>query len=224
MDPIHAMNTVFIILNSFGFKEPRELLDVMRETNTYISGSVALLALHPNTFIPNDIDFYVSSDSGQRFVDYINILGFSEIPPLLSRYTNESVGKSLKFRHISISHNVNIIFSSTSCALQPLVEFHSTLIMNFIAWYGIVCLYPAMTMKKMAFANVVDSDSWRPFEKYRTRGFEIKQDFLQIQREAHYCGSHPHCPRTVRYLHDGHALVHHFPQPLEGGKMGFFHE
>src|SRR5271163_1811191 len=135
MDPIDIMNTVFSILHSFGFRDPRELLEVMKETNTYISGSVGLLVLHPNSFIPNNINFYVSSDSGQQFVDYINYLDFTSLPSISPPDLKEDIDKTLRFRHFTVSHSVNIILVHTSCPLQPLPKFHSTLVMNFIAWY-----------------------------------------------------------------------------------------
>src|SRR5271155_23243 len=226
MDPIDIMNTVFTILHSFGFRDPGELLEVMKETNMYISGSVGPLALHPNSFIPNNIDFYASSDSGQHFVDYINYLDFTSLPSIAPAYLKEDIDKILCFRRFTVAHCVNIILVHTSHPLQLLPKFHSTLVMNFIAWYRVVTLYPTLTMNNIGFSNIVSSDNWRHFEKYRMRGFEIKHDFLQIQtrKKTHICASHPHCPQTIRYLHDGHSLIHHFPQLLEHNKMGFFNE
>lgn len=232
MDPSVIIQTVFAILESFGFTSPRDVLAIMKSTKTYISGSVALLSLHPDTFAPNDIDFYVSSQGGQQFVEYVISLGFYQMPFTSSTYNTGCIDKSIRFQKPSIPHTlssphtINIIFSRTSCALQPIMEFHSTLLMNFIAWYGVVSLYPELTMNKTGFANVIHFLTCLDFQKYRNRGFYIKDDFLETEddEEGHVCGSHPYCPRTIRYLHDGHALVYHFPNHTRAGKLGFFRE
>ena len=78
-------------------------------------------------------------------------------------------------------------------------------------------------MNKIGFANVVNTDTSRRFENFRTGGFEIKHDLIPIQTQGgiYYCGFHTYCSQNIRHLYDGHVRVHYFSQYLESGRRGF---
>jgi hypothetical protein len=195
----------------------------MKQTNTYISGSVALVALHPASFRPNDIDFYVSSSTGNTFVEYITSLDVERLPILSSPYANMgNIKKIMRFRRASVTGTINIIFSRTSNPLQLIFEFHSTLLMNYISWYGVVSFYPELTLNKKGFANVVHPGVFNAFDKYKLRGFRIELNSTDMGSEFqdHLCTINPYCPLTLRHIHDGHSLIRPFPDYIcEGEKQ-----
>jgi hypothetical protein len=121
MDSINAMNILFTILNTFAFNKPYKPLDVMQKANTYIFGSVSLLALHPNTFISIDIYLYISSHSEQRFVDYINIWEFSKLLRLFRLIQRDPSSNLYNFHTFQFTHchSINIVFTRTSYVLKP---------------------------------------------------------------------------------------------------------
>ncbi|KAF8180871.1 hypothetical protein BJ912DRAFT_855031, partial [Pholiota molesta] len=111
---------------------------------------------------------------------------------------------------------------SFPAALLPIVHFHSTVVMNYIASYGLVCLYPELTLGRRGVVNHqnIPHRVANSIQKYRERGFDIQTGLnaWDATRE-HECGVDATCPTTPRRLLDGSALFIAF----EPGDMGLGH-
>lgn len=122
------------IISSFNL-DPPVIMNLLFETNSVISGSLALLVFFPRLFTPGNIDFYVPIGSGEYFMarianssDYLPVLscsqGYNSVGCLDSVYSmiSNSSGKQ-----------INIIVSAMSSAIHPILKFHSTTVMNIIS-------------------------------------------------------------------------------------------
>lgn len=97
-----------------------------------------------------------------------------------------------------------------------MIGFHSTLLMNFITYFGIVSLYYEGTIKKQGWFNGPGrmkrrDERWA--DKYRARGFDILLDSSQGQDSIgwHKCRLSPRCTQTIRSLLDEGVQVWKFP-------------
>ncbi|KAF9536194.1 hypothetical protein CPC08DRAFT_771685 [Agrocybe pediades] len=144
-------------------------------------GSAALLALHPDLDFPlQNIDLYAPVLS-QRRQDYA-IHGFLESCGF------RGSGPSEHYKHILdvqpsialVQHFakptpsgtlfVNLFYVRHGSSICPIVQAHSTFLMNYIAWYGVVCLYPDMTLQKMGVALDDSPNAIACYDKYKDRG------------------------------------------------------
>ncbi|KAH6890746.1 hypothetical protein BKA70DRAFT_1234458 [Coprinopsis sp. MPI-PUGE-AT-0042] len=120
---------------------------------------------------------------------------------------------------------INVIVSSTRSALVPIVAFHSTPVMNFIAYFGIVSLYGNLTSRGVGWINRYPKSAdgkhlwyhkkdsiW--LEKYQQRGYTLwtGSDIPEVSPEGHRCGVDEVCTLTVRNLFDNGVVVERFQQ------------
>lgn len=122
------------VISSFNLT-PKTIMTLLFETKAVISGSSVLLVFFPRLFKPGDIDFYVPVHMGEYFMtrlsnfsDYCRVLscsrGYDSIGCIQSVYTmiSNSTGKK-----------INVIVSGVASAVRPILEFHSTAVMNVIS-------------------------------------------------------------------------------------------
>ncbi|CAA7270646.1 unnamed protein product [Cyclocybe aegerita] len=167
--------TVEEITASYLLGPPNILLAVMGISHTIISGSYALLVFFHGTFIPQDLDIYVPVQWMHILKAYIVERGWKENDDHKdTAYDMASVLDILLFKHPQSNRTINIIISHTSSAIQPIVEFHSTLVMNYIASYGVVCLYPTLTLMGKGIIRVQTDKTRQGFDKYQQRGFDLQ--------------------------------------------------
>jgi hypothetical protein len=101
-------------------------------------------------------------------------------------------------------------------ALAAIVEFHSTIVMNVITFFGVVALYNDLTRRGIGWVNMageltVRDKEWK--EKYERRGFRLFSDSrLGGEVKSHVCGQDTNCSLTVRDLFDEGVGVMVFPQ------------
>ncbi|KAH6905252.1 hypothetical protein BKA70DRAFT_1226018 [Coprinopsis sp. MPI-PUGE-AT-0042] len=118
---------------------------------------------------------------------------------------------------------INVIVSSTRSALVPIVAFHSTPVMNFVAYFGIVSLYGNVTSHGVGWINRYPKSAngkhlwyhkndkvW--LEKYEKRGFTLwtGSDIPGVTLGGHRCGLDEACTLTVRNLFDNGVVVTKF--------------
>jgi hypothetical protein len=181
---------------------------MLNTASSVISGSVALSVLHPDIFQPNDIDFVVPKHNQVIVSAYLQTVGYRRLHEETTQYICGSISIIFVFKHEATGETANLIVSETSSPLQPIIEFHSTILMNFISWYGVVSLYPNLTMRKIGYENVQGISAQVYLQKYLNRGFTIKkhyEDCISDNQQNHICGVDPYCPHAMRSLHDGHA-------------------
>ncbi|KAH6883624.1 hypothetical protein BKA70DRAFT_1125865 [Coprinopsis sp. MPI-PUGE-AT-0042] len=108
-------------------------------------------------------------------------------------------------------------------ALVPIVAFHSTPVMNFIAYFGIVSLYGNLTSRGVGWINRYpksadgrhlwyhkNDDVW--LEKYEKRGYTLwtGSDIPGATPGGHRCGLDEACTLTLRNLFDDGVIVTKF--------------
>jgi hypothetical protein len=102
---------------------------------------------------------------------------------------------------------VDLIATTEQHVIHAITQFHSTCVMNYIAYYGIVCLYPEWTMRKTALmkAGLMDEEN---IHKYQGCSFAMMQASSEMPgyERLHDCGTHQCCPKTMREVHD-HATL-----------------
>jgi hypothetical protein len=192
----------------FRLGEVEDLLKMLNTASSVISGSVALSLLHPNTFQPNDIDFLVPKYNQVIVSAYLQTVGYRRLIEETAQYICGSISIIFVFKHEETGEIANVIVSETSSPLQPIIEFHSTIVMNFISWYGLVSLYPDLTMRKIGYENIQGNSSQQYLQKYHDRDFTIKkhyEDCISDEQENHICGVDPYCPHAMCSLHDRRA-------------------
>jgi hypothetical protein len=198
---------------------------MMKETSTVISGSWALLPLFPNAFVPRDLDFYTSTFRHRRssnpVITFLIFHGYHIVSMADANYIfglrRDSTGIAFVLK-LSKQVNrefrsINVIISQTESELQPIFRFHSTVVMNYIAWYGFVCLYPRLTFKRHGLINHINPSPHiiSCINKYRIRGFDL-QPSLNVWDDTriHTCGEDPNCPATIRHLLDNSVYFRSF--------------
>jgi len=182
---------------------------VMVTTGAVISGSVALAVLQAGEFVPQDLDIYVTSTNLAVLLIFLNEQGYSLqiTTPKTTRnsYSRSTVTLTLKNDG---GERIDVIHAIT--------QFHSTCVMNYIAYYGIICLYPEWTMRKVGLVTNEATDQ-QAIDKYRGRGFTMvyRSEDLPGYEPTHKCGRHQCCLKTRRELRDHVTLS----IPLEDAEL-----
>jgi hypothetical protein len=183
---------------------------VMLMTGAVISGSAALAVLHAGDFVPQDLDIFVTSKNTATVLVFLLEQGYSiQIPPTARNTTFEDYMKStaliLTLKNES-GEKIDLIAVTEPHVVHAIKQFHSTCVMNFISYYGIVCMYPRWTMCKKGLVKA--STEKQAIDKYRGRGFQMvsASEELPGYEQNHTCGSHQCCPKSKRELHDDFTL------------------
>ncbi|KAF8169495.1 hypothetical protein BJ912DRAFT_1086852 [Pholiota molesta] len=200
----------------------------METTHTVISGSWALYALFPDAFIPGDLDLYTSNPKKQLFTPLIRYLiprGYTIASLEDENYIAAQVdleaadiGNIMKLSKKNIydtRRHINIITSRSQVQIRPIFRFHSTVVMNYIASYGLVCLYPELTLHRRGLINdpAPSPHVHECVNKYRKRGFDMRPN-LEAWDNTHVCSHSPDCPFQNRRLLDDSVLF----VPFEEGR------
>ncbi|KAG6831291.1 hypothetical protein H0H92_011498 [Tricholoma furcatifolium] len=165
--------------------EPISFLALLRDTNSIVTGSVALLAIHPRAFKPGDIDISPLTELQVDITqDEYDIGEESHIDEVLTLYYG--------------GRKANVIVSATDSVLRPLFRFHSTAVMNCITSSSIFCAYPTFTISLRSLVNkkleryyesrlVGTMDNFnRALDKYKDRGFSYPDASANVQN-AYLC-------------------------------------
>jgi len=193
----------------FHFTSTSLLRAKMRETRAILSGSAVLAMLHPDLFQPNDLDFYIPPHGFPSFLLFVEDHGYRIDGNLSSdgHYDQQRLRLVVTKLVHQVSHKtINVITTTYHWhVIYCVVSFHSTLVMNYVAWYGIVSLYPEWTMNKAGLIIRDTPITGLCFKKYSDRGFLLRQDVNDLAHLTtdHICRKHPWCPLTERSLRDG---------------------
>ena len=177
---------------------------VMITTGAVISGSVALAVLLGGEFVAQDLDIYVVAEHMGTVLVFLEEQGYKVIIPSPNAKKNgcptSTVTLTLKN---NAGEKIDLTATTERHIVYTITKFHSTCVMNYVAYYGIVCLYPAWTMCGTALLRGEPTDQ-QAIEKYRGRGFAMKTDASEMPgyEPNHKCAAHQCCPQTRRELHD----------------------
>ena len=193
------------LLQSFHFESASSFLDILLSSGAVISGSTVLALALPGVFVPRDLDIYVPSYGAAMVIVYLENHNYKLDPvytPGAGQYDNGAV--VFKMFHLGPPAEINIIIFREEHFVGHIAGFHSTIVMNYVSWYGLVCLYPEWTQKKKGLIVVDTIISKASFKKYEERGFTLVRDNRKLtdNMDAHFCTIGSECPETERCLHD----------------------
>lgn len=131
-----------MLLSSFHFDVP-PIRELMRRTGAIISGSMALALVHPCQFMPNDLDFFVLPPSFPAVLKYVQDYGYEINPydPATLNYFHQNI-VVVRLVHPISHQSINITTGLVNHVVKLLTRFHSTIVMNYLSWFGLVVLYP----------------------------------------------------------------------------------
>ncbi|KAH6892661.1 hypothetical protein BKA70DRAFT_1119269 [Coprinopsis sp. MPI-PUGE-AT-0042] len=128
---------------------------MLKTSNAVISGSLVLRILLPCSWASNDMDIYCGCGTVCPVIEFLQHYGYgTEVPSASvdragdpsSRYLDlRSIKHIYTLRNISRGTSIDIIESIFPSCVAPILEFHSTPVMNWMAHDGVVCLYPHLT-------------------------------------------------------------------------------
>lgn len=200
------------------------LLLLLRKHSAVISGSAALLMLHPGDFVPGDLDIFVTSARAVSLVLSLVITSnlsyylcaSSESPPHAYDWCN-GVEAVHWLRHRTTAHKINVVVVTGHDPLLTIVQFDATHVMNFITCTGFGSAYPRLTMDKVSLLNSPSQEIFaRPgwVEKHRLRGFRVEQNMNNLPGYTpHSCTVDPSCPNTIRHIRDHRMMYASFQVP-----------
>jgi hypothetical protein len=186
------------------------LQPIMVATGAVISGSTALAILLRGEFLPQDLDIYVNAKGFAAMLAFLMNHGYQVMMPQPHYVHNKKYPDSKNvwtLKRDGEGEKIDLIISTEAHVLSTITQFHSTSVMNYVAFYGIICLYPEWTLRRsglVARANV----PYEIFDKYRGRGFKMAYTTTELAKynANHSCGKHICCPRIRRDLLDGLSL------------------
>jgi hypothetical protein len=175
----------------------------MAQSGAIISGSAALAILQPQMQGPSDIDFYVPPRGLARLLKFVLAHGYELVTPTLGEkeYPSRLV---LKLLHPVSAACVDIVVPAKH-VVEEVTEFQSTVVMNYVSYYGVVSLYPSWTMARMGAVVKEGAEESGCIQKYRDRGYTMVNDPMLLPR---YRGSQCESlePETKRSTFDEETL------------------
>ncbi|KAH6891830.1 hypothetical protein BKA70DRAFT_1440998 [Coprinopsis sp. MPI-PUGE-AT-0042] len=183
------------------------VIDMLRYTGSVISGSSALIVVLPCSFINRGLDIFCAYDQVWEVFGFLQrnrygpprkgaIVSMSHLdhcgrdPNFNSSFvTPSSIHAIYHLTHEKTGYVVSVV-RSRSVAIAPVLGYHSTILMNWIAWDGVHCMYPMLTSmyKGMTTAlsfNLVIADRVRSaVSLYRDRGFTLYERCSQVKYHA----------------------------------------
>jgi len=162
-----------------------------------LSGSAALALVLPGTFVPKDLDFYIPRNRAAMVITYFEKLEY-ELDPIFSVGAGEYNNGAVVFRmlHLLPFSEINIVIFLN--IVGHISTFHSMLVMNYVSWYGLICLYPDWTEEKKGLIVVDNVYTRLCFDKYKKRGFILLRNNKDLMEEMnmHLCERDAECPKT----------------------------
>lgn len=152
---------------------------IMATCGAIISGSAALAVVDPGRFQPNDVDFYAPPTGVSSLLIYLHQIGYvhqtshMEEHENLDHYDCLNKHRVLRLSHAQIQKSVNVIITGGAHPILTILQFHSTLVMNYISWYGIVSLFHPLTKQGLGVILKLGDNETVCFAKYEARGYKF---------------------------------------------------
>ncbi|KAF6759685.1 hypothetical protein DFP72DRAFT_805897 [Ephemerocybe angulata] len=231
---------VDVILRLFGF-EPKALLDAMETHGAIISGSAALAALFPLSFMPGDIDFYAGQHKTDSFCQWlIANTRYRLVKPSAPAAQSEvegsyslacrSIGKVLTLQDGQLGMKINVVETISSEPFAAVFSFYTTLVMNVITHAGVGCAYPDLTAERIGVRTRSNSPARILLEgRIRTmnsRGFTVEMGWdsqaVQAIIRGHACGEGRSCHVGERQARSNRGLLWMTFEEKRGAEMESF--
>ncbi|KAI5982148.1 hypothetical protein EDD15DRAFT_2139648, partial [Pisolithus albus] len=155
---------------------------ILRACDTVVSGSTALHVMLPKdgtAWSPRDLDIYVPQATSQRLLRKVQSEGYAMVK---DTDLNGEGYRNLKVSRVYVltkgQQHIDVVVSSTSAAISPILQFHSTAVMNFVSAETIFSCYPSLTLRHLSMMNpaylyfgATTAGVLEAAVKYKSRGF-----------------------------------------------------
>lgn len=184
-----------VLSNLSGYFRLRGTLDLrhaLRISGAVISGSAALLAICRANFLPNDLDLYVSEfDDFNMLREFLSSCGYASVMerrtgPSSSQYSTKFISRVETFTNEKQTRVIQVIYSVRHAAIAPILNFHSTLLMNYVSAENVVCLYPTLTLIREGKRLNKKTKALTAYSKYTERGFNLLPQNAQEKDDELY--------------------------------------
>lgn len=191
------------LTSPFHFMDAKSLQKMMQDMGAVLSRSAALLLLYPDLFDPNDLDFYATPHGFSTVLAFIQNHGYEIGKNDTSNDTyDHGVHIIIRMVHHASLKSINIITRWDGHIIGMITSFHSTLVMNYMAWYGLVSLYPKWTLNGVGLIIQNSPGTRLCFKKYDDREFSLYHNLSDLDSftPGHVCCKDSWCPHTQRLL------------------------
>ena len=192
------------------FHDPDKLYRLLYTCQAVISGSGALYLLQPlftASWMPNNLDIYVSSDNLQFLLSALSIEGYWDthaFAPQVRSYKHSHVLMTITLARAQ--QTIDVVVTATYSTICPIFLCHSTLLMNFITHDALYCAYPRLTLCGLslihpfvAYDTILNRASIDTLLKYHRCEFT----YLTCYHVHHHFCCFKHNPRK---LHDKYSM------------------
>ncbi|KAG2108802.1 hypothetical protein BD769DRAFT_1365826 [Suillus cothurnatus] len=193
------------LLNQFITDIPL-FINVLECTGSVISGSSAVNLILPKSeeFKIDNMDIYTTEKYAEVVIEYLKKEESHEVNKRFKQkteYDNNAIKRVVKLKNGK--KKIDVMVTHWNCAIIPILQFHSTLVMNCVTAHTIVSMYPDWTCARKGFVHpqmyLNDKSNTHTVEalmKYTHRGFKLFSEPFEI--EQHECNSSATCPHTMR--------------------------
>ena len=197
-------------LSSRFFVSGEELSFILGACDSVVSGSTALHIMLPKastSWSPSDLDVYIPLRRKFQLTRLLEKNGYhieNEGNNIHSTYSSSDIFSVMTFAN---KHNkIDVVISTSLCAVSPIFDFHSTVIMNFISADSIFSAYPSLTFQGLTMINGTQlyngslcAVGMAALKKYKERSFK----FITCPAAHRYAFA---CKSDNRSLTDGGCL------------------
>ncbi|KAG1839108.1 hypothetical protein DFJ58DRAFT_630013, partial [Suillus subalutaceus] len=133
---------------------------------------------------PRDMDVYITEKFETEVLNHFKEKeGYECTQEMVTKTEYESSTICKIHKLVRGEKQVNVIVTDWRCALAPILQFHSTAVMNYITASSIVCLYPRWTTTnrslihpRIYLENLTHLSMLYVLMKYRRRGFKVSAE------------------------------------------------
>ncbi|KAG1836196.1 hypothetical protein DFJ58DRAFT_847082 [Suillus subalutaceus] len=187
-------------------KDVDKLKDLMERTGTVVSGSSALHLFQPkpNVLRLQDLDVYATEEFSQKVLNHFKDDEEYEVTNTVKwrrDYNSSAISRVHKLE--KNGKLVDVIITNWASAIIPVLQYHSTIVMNYMTAHTFISLYPEWTKAGKSLVNPAvymgeksNLQTVLALMKYIRRGFYVSAEPFDMG--IHNCDQSTYCPRTTR--------------------------
>ncbi|KAG1868398.1 hypothetical protein F4604DRAFT_1584797 [Suillus subluteus] len=191
-------------------KDVNHFLNLLERTGLVMSGSSTLHLVQAKAEAVHlrDMDVYVTVEFEESVMEYFKKEeGYKVTNKSRQKSEYDSLVVTKVYKLEKNGKKVDIIFTEYASAIVPILQYHSTAVMNYITACSLMSLYPQWTKEKKSLVNpcMYTDDCTNictvlALMKYTCRGFHVTAEPLEL-------GNHD-CQRSVYLLRTRMGLTY----------------
>ncbi|KAG1855295.1 hypothetical protein F4604DRAFT_1685776 [Suillus subluteus] len=131
-------------------------VNIMDRTGTVISGSttLGLVQAKAGSVTSQDMDVYATQTFEKEILVHLKEgEGYNEVREVVRQpdYDGSAIKKIYKLE--KEEKKIDVIVMHWTCTIAPILQFHTTSIMNYVTTCKLMCLYPCWTCDNKGFVN-----------------------------------------------------------------------